>query len=82
MSNNGSEKIELPSVVSVRDFATRLSVSPIDIIKKLMNNGVMASINQTIDYDTAAIVAAEFGYEATPEATVETVKEETGEVPL
>ena len=82
MSNNGSQKIELPSVVSVRDIATRLSVSPIDIIKKLMNNGVMASINQTIDFDTAAIVAAEFGFEAVPEATVEAVKEETGEVPL
>jgi translation initiation factor IF-2 len=82
MSTNGSKQIELPAVVSVRDIATRLTVSPIDIIKKLMNNGVMASINQTIDFDTAAIVAAEFGYEAVPEATVEAVKEETGEVPL
>jgi translation initiation factor IF-2 len=66
----------------VRDIATRLGVSPIDIIKKLMNNGVMASINQAIDYDTAAIVAAEFGFEAVPEATVELPQEETGEVPL
>jgi translation initiation factor IF-2 len=82
MSTNVSNKIELPTVVSVRDIATRLNVSPIDIIKKLMNNGVMASINQTIDYDTAAIVAAEFGYEAVPEATVDLPQEETGEVPL
>jgi len=82
MSTNESTKIELPSVVSVRDIATRLGVSPIDIIKKLMNNGVMASINQAIDYDTAAIVAAEFGFEAVPEATVELPQEETGEVPL
>jgi len=82
MSTNVSKKIELPSVVSVRDIATRLTVSPIDIIKKLMNNGVMASINQTIDFDTAAIVAAEFGYDAVPEAAVEVAKEEAGEVPL
>ena len=82
MSTNESTKIELHSVVSVRDIATRLGVSPIDIIKKLMNNGVMASINQAIDYDTAAIVAAEFGFEAVPEATVELPQEETGEVPL
>jgi translation initiation factor IF-2 len=82
MTTNESQKIELPAVVSVRDIATRLAVSPIDIIKKLMNNGVMASINQTIDFDTAAIVAAEFGYEAVPEASVELPKEEIGEVPL
>jgi translation initiation factor IF-2 len=82
MSTNGSKKIELPAAVSVRDIATRLAVSPIDIIKKLMNNGVMASINQTIDFDTAAIVAAEFGYEAVPEVAIEAVEEETGEVPL
>jgi translation initiation factor IF-2 len=42
----------------------------------------MASINQTIDFDTAAIVAAEFGYEAVPEVAVEAAKEATGEVPL
>jgi translation initiation factor IF-2 len=82
MSNNGHKKIELPSTVTVRDLATDLSVSPIDIIKKLMTNGVMASINQSIDFDTAAIVAAEFGFEATPEALVEIPQEETGEVPL
>jgi translation initiation factor IF-2 len=83
MSNNGHGKIEIPSAVTVRDLANELSVSPIDIIKKLMSNGVMASINQSIDYDTAAIVAAEFGFEAVPEAQVESIqKEEAGEVPL
>ncbi len=71
MSNNGPKKIEIPSAISVRDLATQLSVSPIDIIKKLMSNGVMASINQAIDYDTAAIVAAEFGFEAVPIAQAE-----------
>ena len=74
MSNNGHGKIEIASAVTVRDLATELSVSPIDIIKKLMTNGVMASINQSIDFDTAAIVAAEFGFETVPQAKVEAVK--------
>ncbi len=46
-----------------------------------MANGVMANINQQIDFDTAAIVAAEMGYEATLEAAQE-VDEEKGEIPL
>ncbi|MEJ5224694.1 MAG: translation initiation factor IF-2 N-terminal domain-containing protein, partial [Anaerolineales bacterium] len=81
MSENG-RKIEVPVSISVRDFAQKIQKSPIDIIKKLMANGVMASINQSIDFDTAAIVGAEFGYDVVPEAVIEEVKEEAGEVPL
>jgi translation initiation factor IF-2 len=77
-----SKMIEVPIAIGVRDLAQRMSISPIDAIKKLMSNGVMASINQTIDFDTAAIVAAEFGFEAVPEAEVVEEKEETGEIPL
>ena len=47
-----------------------------------MSNGVMASINQTIDVDTAAIVVAEYGFDAVPEVIKEEVKEDVGEVPL
>ena len=61
-----TKKIEFPTSLSVRDLAQSLEASPIDVIKSLMNNGVMASINQLIDYDTAAIVAEEFGFEANP----------------
>ena len=42
-------------------------MSPVDIIKELMKNGVMASINQVIDFDTAAIVATDFGFDAAEE---------------
>lgn len=76
------KRIEIPAGVNVRDLAQEMSVSPIDIIKKLMSNGVMASINQMIDYDTAAIVAAEFGFEAVPETQQVETQQETGEVPL
>jgi translation initiation factor IF-2 len=82
MSSNGHKQIEIPSIISVRDFAAKMAVSPIDIIKKLMSNGVMASINQTIDFDTASIVAAEFDFDVTPEAFEEVATEETGEIPL
>lgn len=76
------KRIEIPAGISVRDLSQQMKVSPIDIIKKLMTNGVMASINQAIDFDTAAIVAAEFGYEAVPETVQVEEKVETGEVPL
>ena len=49
-----------------------MQTSPIDVIKALMSNGVMASINQPIDFDTAAIVASEMGFEAVPESPKET----------
>jgi len=55
--------VEVPSIVSVRELADLLQVSAVDIIKQLMRDGVMANINQPIDYDTASIVAAEFGIE-------------------
>jgi len=76
------KKIEIPVAIGVRDLAQKMGISPIDAIKKLMINGVMASINQTIDYDTAAIVAAEFGYEAIPEEQEVEATEEAGEIPL
>jgi translation initiation factor IF-2 len=76
------KRIELPAGISIRDLALKVKVSPIDIIKKLMSNGVMASINQVVDYDTAAIVAAEFGYEAVPEQVQVEETQESGEVPL
>jgi translation initiation factor IF-2 len=83
MSDNGRhvKNIILPPTITVRDLAEAIESSPIDIIKSLMANGVMANINQQIDFDTAAIVAAEMGYEAAQE-TPELDEEETGEVPL
>jgi translation initiation factor IF-2 len=80
MSSNGN-KIELPASIVVRDLAQKIEKSPIDLIKKLMSNGVMATINQAVDFDTAAIVVAEYGFEAIPEI-VEEVVVESGEVPL
>jgi len=65
-SSSKEPTVELPHSVSVRKLAELLQVSAIDIIKQLMRNGIMANINQVIDYDAAAAVAASFGYEAHP----------------
>ncbi len=77
-----SKKIELPGGIVIRDLAQKIEISPIEVIKKLMANGVMATINQSVDFDTAAIVVAEYGFEAVPEAQEEVQEKEIGEVPL
>ena len=83
MSENGhTNTIELPSTITVRELAVEIDSSPIEVIKTLMANGVMANINQQIDFDTAAIVAAEMGFEATLETPELAEEEDTGEVPL
>jgi len=66
MSENGQKVIDIPESLTVRELATRIEVSPIEVIKSLMASGVMANINQQIDFDTAAIVMEEFGFEAKP----------------
>ncbi len=55
--------IEIPHSLSVRQLADLLQVSAIDVIKQLMRNGILANINQAIDYKVAAAVAVGFGYE-------------------
>jgi len=60
--------VTIPASLTVRQLAELMGVSPIDVIKELMNNGIMAHINQQIDYETAAIVAAEMGFEPQEEA--------------
>src|SRR5436190_6266516 len=55
--------LELPSVVSVSDLAILLGLPAPQIIKTLLNNGTFATINQALDYDTAAIVASDLGFE-------------------
>jgi translation initiation factor IF-2 len=82
MSENGHKTIELPPNITVRDLAQAINASPIEVIKALMANGVMANINQLIDFDTAAVVASEMGYEATLETPDLAKSEEIGEIPL
>jgi translation initiation factor IF-2 len=62
------KKLTLPATVSVKELAERLSVSGPQLIKYLMGNGVMATLNQSVDFDTAAVAADHFGFEAESEA--------------
>jgi translation initiation factor IF-2 len=80
MSEEVKEKrvVEIPDFVTVRQLAKLMDVTPIDVIKELMGAGVMANINQQIDYETAAIVAQEMGFEPreeTPAFTEEAIEE-------
>lgn len=61
--------VDLPRVLTVKELAEAIGQTPIDIIKVLIKNGMMATINQEIDFDTAAIVAQEFGVTATETQT-------------
>ena len=61
------EKITLPSAIVVRDLAEILGTSPVEVVKALMQNGVMATVVQVIDFDTAAIIAADFGFDVDAE---------------
>lgn len=57
-------KIKLPELVTVGEFANALDMPVADVIKELMKNGVLANINEHIDFDTAAIISEDLGYEA------------------
>jgi translation initiation factor IF-2 len=64
------QSVELPPILTVKDLADRLNLTPVDIIKALMKNGVMATINQELDFDTAAIVAGDLGVEVLEAPTI------------
>lgn len=62
--------IEVPDEITVGEFALRLKVSAPEVIKKLMSLGVFATINDTIDFDTAVLVADEFHAKVEKEVVV------------
>ena len=61
------QRVRIPPAIVVKDLADLLAVTPVDVIKELMKNGVMATINQVVDFDTAAVVASDFGFNAEEE---------------
>ena len=63
-------EIQVPDEIIVSELASRLKVTAADVIKKLFSLGVMVTINQSVDYDTACIVAEEFGAKVTKEVVV------------
>ena len=61
------KKLSLPVTLTVKELADRLGVSGAQVVKYLMTNGVMATLTQSIDFDTAALAADHFGFEAVNE---------------
>jgi len=73
--------VSVPPVVRVSELATILDKPVTEVIRYLLKNGVLATINDSIDFDTAAIVADDFGFTATPalNESAETATEEEQE---
>jgi translation initiation factor IF-2 len=59
-----TRELELPPTITVKQLAELMGVSPIDLIKQLMRQGVMAAINQAIDFQVAELVVPAFGFQA------------------
>ncbi|MDR3642441.1 MAG: translation initiation factor IF-2 [Candidatus Doudnabacteria bacterium] len=70
------KKIKLPAFIKVRDFADLLKLPVTDVIKNLIKNGVMATINEEVDFDTASIVAQDLNFEV--ETAADTSHKEFG----
>ena len=62
--------VKIPEEIVVAELASRMKKTAAEVIKTLVKNGVMASINETIDFDTAEFVATELGYKVEREVTV------------
>src|SRR5919198_577021 len=75
--------VALPKTIVVSELAQRLGVGPVDVLKELVQMGVMVSINQSVDYETATLVASELGVETRAEEEAAPVVEEevAAEVP-
>jgi len=71
--------VVIPQAIVVSELAALLKVTPVDVIKELMKNGVMATINQVVDFDTAAVVATDLGYAPEEEEREEEEAAEAGE---
>ncbi|MDE5582142.1 MAG: translation initiation factor IF-2 [Ruminococcus sp.] len=63
-------KVLIPDIITVSELSARLKVTATEVIKKLMGLGVMATINQEIDFDTASLVAEELGAKVEKEVIV------------
>jgi translation initiation factor IF-2 len=63
--------IEIPDFITVRELASLLGVSPIDVMKQLISSGIMATINQQLDFETASLIAEDMGFEVRPIAPPE-----------
>ena len=77
MKANKESRIEIPETVNVKTFAEKLGESPNSVIGKLIGLGTMAGLNDQIDFDTANLVAMEFGKEIFKEEEYDALEEQS-----
>ncbi|MBT9165496.1 MAG: Translation initiation factor IF-2 [Chloroflexi bacterium] len=82
MNRESLDEIVLPRSLTVRHLADLLGITPIEVIKRLMRRGVMASINQSIDHEIAAVIASDLGRKAKFQPDESRVKSQESRVPL
>jgi len=81
MAKTAEKKIvEIPGSLAVRDLATVLGISPVELMKALIANGIMASITESVDFETAAIVAEDLGFDLRLEGAAERAAETAAEI--
>lgn len=61
-------EVAVPAIITVRDFASRMDLPIPRVMQELMKNGILASLNERIDFDTASIIAEDLGFKAIPES--------------
>ncbi|MFH1029709.1 MAG: translation initiation factor IF-2 [bacterium] len=62
MAPEEKKDVLIPVFITVKDFAIKINTPLVKVMQELMKNGVLATLNEKIDYDTASIIADEFGY--------------------
>lgn len=77
-----SKPIQIPSFITVKDFAIKIDAPLVKVMGELMKNGVLATLNEKIDYETASIIADEFGFktEFIEDINAEEKKDEISEI--
>lgn len=62
VQSGDAERVAIPELITVRDFATLLNLPVAKVMQELMRNGILASLNERIDFDSASIIAEDLGY--------------------
>ncbi|MFH1098594.1 MAG: translation initiation factor IF-2 N-terminal domain-containing protein [Candidatus Uhrbacteria bacterium] len=75
VAEGNAREVALPPIVTVRDFADRLALPVSEVIHELLRNGILANLNERIDYATAAIIAEDLGCKPVPEMATSAIAE-------
>lgn len=77
MPEEDRKPVKIPAITTVRDFSSLLNLSVPRIMQELMKNGILASINERIDFDTASIIAEDLGFRAELDTDTKNNNEDT-----